>query len=203
MHLADSLKSASVEQLVARARGGEFLAWHEVFHRFRKPLLRICDRGLPRHLKARFDPEDVLQSTFLSAYRRIETFTYRGEGSFQGWLQAILENALRDRIKHHFRSKRSPDLECARTADDDPRWPVRGSDCPDVHVGQAEDTARLREAVRRLPADLREIVELRTERGLTWNAIARQLGYSSTTVRRRVQSAMQHLQREADPRICG
>lgn len=203
MHLADSLNVASVQQLVTRAGAGELLAWHELFHRFRDPLLRECVGRIPRHLRARFDPEDVVQAAFLSAFRHIGDFRYRGEGSFHAWLRTILDNALRDRIKHHFRAKRSPDLECAPVSDEDHRWPDSGADRPEVHAGIAEDQQILRDAVRRLPADLREIVELRTESGMTWNAIARRLGYSSTTVRRRVQAALQRLQTATDPRVCG
>lgn len=186
----------AVAELVARAQGGELLAWHELFHGFRDELARECVGRIPRDLRSRFDPEDVIQSAFLSAFEHIREFEYRGEGSFRAWMRRILDNSLRDGIKHHCRTKRSPSLEKSVESENSDPLADRRCDRPEELAGEAEDQRRLRLAVLNLPADLREIVELRVDQGWTFGEIADQLCCSPTTIRRRVQTALEHIQHE-------
>ncbi|MCA8979206.1 MAG: sigma-70 family RNA polymerase sigma factor, partial [Planctomycetes bacterium] len=150
----------------------------------------------PRDLRSRFDPEDVIQSTFLAAFEHIKEFEYRGDGSFRAWLRRILDNSLRDGIKHHCRAKRSPSLEKSVEHEGADPLADRRSGRPEELAGEAEDVRRLRLAVLRLPADLREIVELRVDQGWTFGDIAEQLCCSPTTIRRRVQTALDHIQHD-------
>ena len=193
----------TVRELVSRAQGGELLAWHALFHRYRDELARECVGRIPRDLRSRFDPDDVIQAAFLSAFEHIRDFRYRGDGSFRAWLRCILENALRDGIKHHCRAKRSPSLESSDAPDERDALPTRHCDGPAEQVGRLEDQLRLRRAVQALPPELREIVELRTEHDLTWNEIALRLGCSSTTVRRRVHAALDRIQQDLHAAACG
>lgn len=186
----------AVAELVARAQCGELLAWHELFHSFKHELARECVGRIPRDLRSRFDPEDVIQSAFLSAFEHIREFEYRGEGSFRAWLRRILDNALRDGIKHHCRTKRSPSLENSVEHEHADPLAGRRRDRPEEVAGEEEDQLRLRLAVVNLPPDLREIVELRVDRGWTFGEIAEHQSCSPTTVRRRVQIAIEHIRHE-------
>ena len=196
MRTHGSPSTPAVRELVTRARDGELLAWHTLFRQFRSELLRECVGRIPRDLRSRFDPEDVIQSAFLSAFEHIRDFEYRGEGSFRAWLRCILDNALRDGIKHHCRAMRSPSLEKSSEADGSDYLPARHLDRPDERMGEIEDQKRVLLAIRHLPDSLREVVELRVESGLTWNEIAFQLDCSATTARRRVQTALELIQHE-------
>jgi RNA polymerase sigma-70 factor, ECF subfamily len=193
----------AVAELVARARQGELLAWHALFHSFRNELARECVGRIPRDLRSRFDPEDVIQAAFLSAFEHIREFEYRGEGSFRAWLRRILDNALRDGIKHHCRTKRSPSLE--KSGDQEGADPLANRRCdrPEEVAGEEEDRRRLRRAVMNLPCELRLIVELRVDQGRTFNEIADELELSPTTVRRRVHAALERIQHELHPAAAG
>ena len=57
---------------------------------------------------AAFDPDDVLQVTFLEAFLRIGQFRPAGPGAFAGWLRQIARNNLRDAVKELSREKRPP-----------------------------------------------------------------------------------------------
>jgi RNA polymerase sigma-70 factor (ECF subfamily) len=188
-----------VAELVARARAGEILAWHELFQRFCKELTFECVGRIPRDLRSRFDPEDVIQSAFLSAFEHIREFEYRGEGSFRAWLRCILEHALLDAIKHHCRGKRSPSLERATNGDGADSLADRRSDRPDILAVENEDRRRLRLAVLDLPSGLRTLVELRTDHAWTFGEIADHMQCSQTTVRRRARMAIDRIQQQLHP----
>jgi len=193
----------AVAELVTRARRGELLAWHELFHSFRNELARECVGRIPRDLRSRFDPEDVIQAAFLSAFEHIREFEYRGEGSFRAWLRRILDNALRDGIKHHCRTKRSPSLEKSGEREGADPIANRRCDRPEELAGDEEDQRLLRRALLNLPSELRQIVELRVDHEQTFTEIADQLELSPTTVRRRVHEALDRIQSELHPAAAG
>lgn len=188
-----------VDQLVARAQDGELLAWHSLFHGFRDELARECVGRIPRELRSRFDPDDVIQSAFLSAFEHIREFEYRGEGSFRAWPRQILDNALRDGIKHHCRIKRSPAREKSPVLEIADPLANRSCDRPEEQLGDEEDRRRLRLAVLGLPSDLRQIVELRVDGRLTFSQIADRLDCSPTTVRRRGRAAIRQIRQVLHP----
>ena len=73
--------------------------------RYRRLLLAIA-RDLPADVAQRTSAEDVLQDTFLAAFRGIAKFEEAGEGSFDRWLYSIAGNSVRDAIKRHRAAKR-------------------------------------------------------------------------------------------------
>jgi DNA-directed RNA polymerase specialized sigma24 family protein len=63
---------------------------------------------LPKGLRARVDPEDIVQETLLRAFTKMETFVPRCEGAFIVYLRRILLNVIADVGR---KEKRSPGPE--------------------------------------------------------------------------------------------
>jgi RNA polymerase sigma-70 factor (ECF subfamily) len=76
--------------VVAAARGGDKAAFGELVERYRRELRVHCYRMLG----SLDDSEDLVQETFLRAWRRLETF--EGHSSFRSWLYRIATNACLD-----------------------------------------------------------------------------------------------------------
>ena len=69
--------------LVRRAQGGALAAFEELVRRYQVPLLRfLLQRGMRRH-----DAEDVLQESFLQAYRALGRYDARWP--FRTWLYTL------------------------------------------------------------------------------------------------------------------
>ncbi len=84
-------------------REGDQDAWREVYRRYRT-LLIIATREVTGPDTE--DPEDVLQSAFLSAWKDIKEFEYQGKGSLRAWLRQIVVNKNREKLRKLKRARR-------------------------------------------------------------------------------------------------
>src|SRR5262245_29597651 len=86
-------------QLVEEALGGNQLSFQLLIERYQDRIF-----ALARHYTTKtVEVEDIVQDTFLKAYRRLETF--QRQSSFSTWLYRIAVNTALDFLK---RTGRSP-----------------------------------------------------------------------------------------------
>ena len=112
-----------------------------------------------------FDRDDVLQVSYLEAYLRIRTLRTPTVAGLKGWLWRIAENNLKDAIRGLERGKRpdakhrltrGPEGESARTL----LAAMTGNDpTAGGQVSGKEDVERMRDAIDRLPASYRRIID--------------------------------------------
>ena len=76
------------QQLLSGVRSGNSDAWAEIVSQFQGRLLAFARR----RLKQSADAEDVVQETFLSLLKSLETF--RGESSLETWLFQLLRRRI-------------------------------------------------------------------------------------------------------------
>ena len=84
--------------LIARVHEGSVAGFEELMKQYERLVYRICFS----HTGNRDDALDVTQEVFVKVFERIGSF--RGSGSFKGWLLRITHNEslnwLRDRSRH-------------------------------------------------------------------------------------------------------
>lgn len=134
---------------------------------------RSIARGVPPS-----DADDVAQTALLRAWRSIEGLDASDRGQLCAWLDAIARNAAVDLARQ--RQRRAEDAL-------DDALPDR----VDVH-GETEMRIileRALQAIRALPASLREPLLLSAVDGLSTDAIAERLGLRPATVRQRISRA--------------
>ena len=90
-----------LEHTVAAATAGDATAFTSLVERHRRELQVHCYRMLGSYT----DAEDVVQETFLRAWRRLDTFD--GSSLFRAWLYKIATNACLDMIRREHRRVRS------------------------------------------------------------------------------------------------
>ncbi len=143
-------------------------------------------------LAARFvgpeEADDVVQETFLRAYRALDSF--RGESSLKTWLYAIALNRVRARqgtlarLRSFFvqlgRESSEGDGELYLTD------PADSAPSPEDDALTAERRQRLRAAMKTLPEEFRTAVVLRDLEGLAYGEIAEALKVPVGTVRSRI-----------------
>nr|MBP9948077.1 sigma-70 family RNA polymerase sigma factor [Vicinamibacteria bacterium] len=74
------------DELVHRARDGDPTAFDEIVERHKGAVFRAAMAAL----RNREDAEDVTQETFITAFRKLDTF--RGESQLRTWLSRIAWN---------------------------------------------------------------------------------------------------------------
>lgn len=170
-----------LESLVARARAGDERAYAELFHRYQAPLRHAIAAKLTPELGHHLDADDVLQETFLAAFRALDRHEVRGEASFVAWLARIAERKLRDAVRYCRRDKRTPRAGYfVKALDPAPGRPATGEPChdddPAERLGWRELSRHALRYLAELEPELREVVVLRVCHEVPWHECARRLG---------------------------
>ncbi len=85
----------SESDLIKGCLGGDRRMQEELYRRFSPRMYGVCLRYSGNAEEA----EDILQEGFIKIYKKLES--YRGEGSFEGWIRRIFVNTAIE----HFRRK--------------------------------------------------------------------------------------------------
>jgi len=174
----------------------------ELFHRAFFGFIRDVSRKFSQDAD---DAEDVAQDICVSMAKRIRAYT--GAGSLQGWLARLAPNVTRDRYRTRFRARLRSIEALAEGAADADRAPAPSAlSDGGAAAGQVRDRmdrARCREmfdralpdALDRLDAELRELIEYRYFQGLKGREIALIRGIGETIVSKRIKKALDRLQK--------
>ncbi len=134
----------------------------------------------------RQDAEDVVQDTFVSAYRYLDGF--RGDSSLGTWLMKIASSAcLKKRRLKKNEPKHHDLLDEAYMSDQEAG--SRGGETPDSLVISAEKQARFRAALAQLPEHYRIVVVLRDLEGQSVKETADALDLTESAVKVRLHRA--------------
>jgi RNA polymerase sigma-70 factor, ECF subfamily len=184
VHAADDTDEA----LAARAVAGEEAAFEALVARHEARVHRLACR-LTGH---EGDAQDVLQETFLAAYRGLATF--RGDARFSTWFYRIATNtALMHRRAKARHPAESLEAYLPRFTEDgvhagEPADLLAASRADDV-LDRKELAARARAGLDRLPEAYRDAFVLRDLEEMPTEEVAEVLGLSAAAVRQRVHRA--------------
>jgi RNA polymerase sigma-70 factor (ECF subfamily) len=165
----------SISVLVERAQGGDSDARERLARRCVEALARFAHGRLPRGVRGRLDTEDLVQSTVMAAFERLDRFEARRHGSFLAYLRSIVLNLLRDEARRL--SVRSPHEEPGTELADSAPSPL------EIAIGRDLVTA-YEQALLELSESSREAVVLRLEMGYSYEDIAEAVGNGSANAAR-------------------
>jgi RNA polymerase sigma-70 factor (ECF subfamily) len=180
-------------QVVRRAMDGDSGAWAEMVRAHHKRVYGLCYRFTGQAA----DAEDLTQEVFLKVYTSLRSFD-ASRGSLQVWIVAMTRNLLVD----HFRRTKNRRL----TSSLDEGWDESGEMVPvdrlvtkgpsqhDLAAGR-ELEKMVQEALKQVPADLREAVILRDLQDMDYKEIAQVVGIPEGTVKSRISRGRAELAR--------
>jgi RNA polymerase sigma-70 factor, ECF subfamily len=162
-------------ELMRRWRRGDAAAFAALVERWQQPVARFLARLVGPDRTA-----DLCQEVFLRVLRAAPR--YRERGQFSTWLFRIALNVARDagrRLRHA--PAPLPDVEAA-------------DDVTADAVCERRELARaVACAVAELPPPLREVLALRHDQGMSFEAMARVLGTPASTLKSRFAAALHRL----------
>jgi len=184
------------EALVHRARDGDEQAFRALFDEHSGLLQARIHRDLPSKLRRRVSVADVLQETRIVAHRRLAAFDPE-RGPFRNWLLGIADNNVRSATRRNAGpARKAGRVEITRGARPDTANVPGAGPSPSEVAMSAELREQLREAVKSLPEDYREVLRLTREEGLRFDEAAERMGRSRAAVKKLVSRALCRLRRE-------
>ena len=191
----DSSKESD-DQLLSEAKSGDQQAFAELCLRYRGMLMNRIYR-IVRHPE---DTEDVLQETFLKAYQHLQSF--RGACSFSTWLVAIGINMSLMLLR---RRKTLRKYSCDVVAEDGETLVMECRDPapdPEQRYMMHQTSQKVNRAVRRLPPQLRNLLEMYYKSELRLKDAAQIFGISEATTKSRMLRARRMLRRSLKQNQC-
>ena len=168
--------------LVVAARAGESWAQEALFRRHARMAVGLAHRLLPQDTEV----DDLVQDCFVSALRRLATL--ENPQAFAAWLGSIVVRAVGKRLRRRRLLSRLG-LRVPEEIDAD------AIAAPSVPGDVAVELRRVYAVVAQLPAEARVALVLRRVDGLDVPEIARRMGLSLSTVKRRLKLAEEILER--------
>lgn len=184
----------SDQALLQRIQAGDKSACAACIDKYSPGVYRLALRLMQNEA----DAEDVMQETFISAFKSIGSFEGRSELST--WLYRITYNAAMMRLRKH--QPHTVSVEETETADDGGLVPHQLFDwccLPERDFETAEVRAELERAIGRLPEKLRAVFVLRELEGLSTEETAQALSISSENVKTRLHRARLWLREQLSP----
>ncbi len=177
-------KTESDRNLITRLQAGDKAACAECIEKHSPGVYRLALRLMQNEA----DAEDVMQETFLSAFKAIGGF--QGRSELSTWLYRITYNTALMRLRKH--QPQTVSVEETEAADDGSLVPAQLFDwccLPESDFDTNETRARLEQAIGELPEKLRVVFVLRELEGLSTEETATALDISIETVKTRLHRA--------------
>jgi RNA polymerase sigma-70 factor, ECF subfamily len=171
--------------LVVAARAGESWAQEALFRRHARMALGLAHRLLPHDQEV----DDIVQDCFVSALKRLGSLD--NPQAFAAWLGSIVVRTVGKRLRRRRLMSRLG-LRAPEELDPD----VIAA--PSVPGDVAVELRRVYSVVASLPAQARVALVLRRVDGLEVPDIARRMGISLSTVKRRLKMAEELLERSRE-----
>ncbi|MEO6254350.1 MAG: RNA polymerase sigma factor [Ferruginibacter sp.] len=171
------------DELIERCLRGDTLGYKELYQRYSKAMYNTCLRLLNNTAEA----EDVLQESFIEAFKNLERFEYRT--SFGGWLKQICINRAINQLKK--RKIDLVDIEQVTGYDHAPDSYRDEAPVDEVEISLQVDAVK--KAIMKLPDGYRTVLNLYLLEGYDHEEIAEILQVAESTTRTQYMRAKQKL----------
>jgi RNA polymerase sigma-70 factor, ECF subfamily len=188
------------QKLIERTRNGDTSAFEELFKRHRGRLQKAIAMRMDRRVAARVDASDILQETYLEAFRRLPNYLKNEAMPFYLWIHWIArEKVLTMHRRHLGAEKRAVRHEV-------PLMPVDSSaefasgligrlPSPSQELARAELAERLRRALGQLDDDDRDLILWRHFEQLSARDMAMLLEITEAAANKRYLRAVEKLRK--------
>jgi RNA polymerase sigma-70 factor, ECF subfamily len=180
--------------IVQRVQAGDKLAFNLLVSKYHRRVGRL----LTRMVRNQEDIEDVVQETFIKAYRAIGNF--RGDSAFYTWIYRIAINTAKNLL---VTQGRRPSTLRESNEDDNETFEDNAAlsniDTPESLYQTKQIGEAVNEAMAELPEELRSAIVMREIDGLSYEEIAEAMDCPIGTVRSRIFRARESIALKIKP----
>jgi RNA polymerase sigma-70 factor (ECF subfamily) len=172
---------ADDKKLVDLALGGDDIAFEYLFNRYSEAIRRLL-----LHRSASIeDTEDLLQETFIKVYINLQR--YSDNYTFGQWIYTIARNTFIDHVRRR-RDEMSID-QIGGSVSSAPLF----DESPDERIISEQHNLQMAKCMASLPEKYRQMAEMRFEREMSYEEIARQMNLPIGTVKTQIHRARERL----------
>lgn len=182
------------QMLVERAQQGDKRAFGLLVEKYHRKLGRL----LSRMIRDQAEVEDVVQESFIKAYRALNSF--RGDSAFYTWLYRIGINTAKNYLVSMGRKPQvMQDVEIEDVENFEEGNDMRTMETPETSLMTKEIAQTVNDAIASLPDELRTAITLRELEGLSYEDIATVMQCPIGTVRSRIFRARETIAAKLRP----
>ncbi|MGP1627542.1 MAG: RNA polymerase sigma factor RpoE [Aggregatibacter segnis] len=180
------------QALVERVQQGDKKAFNLLVSRYQNKVAGLLTRYISPN-----DIPDVVQESFIKAYRSIGSF--RGDSAFYTWLYRIAVNTAKNYLTAQVRRPPSEDILAEDAESYDVGTNLRVVDTPENEMLSNELKNIVFDTIKGLQEDLRTAITLREIEGLSYEEIAEIMDCPVGTVRSRIFRAREIIESKVKP----
>ncbi|APQ18919.1 RNA polymerase sigma factor [Maribacter hydrothermalis] len=166
------------QSLVENSKSGDRTAQYQLYELYVDAMYNVS----MRFLGVKEDAEDIVQESFVDAFRNLDKFKY--ESSFGAWLKRIVIN----KSINHLKVKRLP-----LAAMDDNEYHLTNEDEHEYQNIDAMDIMKVKSGIEKLPYGYKQIINLYLLEGFDHNEISDVLGITTSTSKSQYHRAKKKL----------
>ena len=183
------------QKLVEKAQKGDKQAFSLLVEKYQLKLYRL----ISRMVRDQSEIEDIVQDSFIKAYRAIGNF--RGDSAFCTWLYRIAVNCAKNYLVAQKRKPPANDVDADDAEFYDGAHALKVSATPENLLLSDEVKKVIFSTIETLPDDLKTAITLRELEGMSYEDIALIMDCPVGTVRSRIFRAREAIDIKLNPLI--
>ena len=183
---------AEEKELIELAKEGSHAAFEELIERNHKKIFK----SVYVFSKSCQDTEDVLQQTWIKAWKNMDRF--KEKSSFSTWLYRIAKNNFFD-LMRKYKSRKvvySDDLELIENISTKEGYLSNNTSSPSETLESKEKACKIRSLIDSLPKDHKEVITLLFDKDMSYKGIAEKVKIPIGTVMSRIFYAKKQLRKK-------
>lgn len=179
------------ELVILLAKEGKESAFRELYENNYKMVYRLAFR----YSKSNQDAEDIMQETFIKAFKGIKNFDFNISSNFSAWICQIGIHCSLDYLRKSKRRKADKTQYISAL----PSEPKAQDSSPEKSAIISQAIAHVKNALHILSPKQRLIFDLRHLQHMAIKDIAENLQCSQSTVKKQLQRAVSKLRKQLEP----
>jgi RNA polymerase sigma factor (sigma-70 family) len=179
------------EQIILLAKQGNENAFQQLFENHREMVYRLAYR----YSKSQDDAEDILQETFIRAFKKIKSFKNNNESSFSSWLYRICFNCS----INFLRSQKSRKMDEITSLSEIIVEPESQNLSPEKTTEISSRNFHIQNAIKKLTHKQRIIFDLRFSQQKKIKEIGEIFGCSESNIKTQIFRSLAKLRKQLQP----
>lgn len=181
------------QELVLRVQQGDKSAFDLLVIKYQHRIVHLVNR----YVKDPHEAQDVAQDSFIKAYRALGDF--RGDSAFYTWLYRIAINTAKNYLLSRSRRHFDHEVDVQDAEQIEGALQLRNIETPEDVLMNEQVVRVIREAIEKLPEEMRVAITLREFEGMSYEEIAEAMDCPIGTVRSRIFRAREAIDEKLNP----